>query len=89
MRHLPIQRFVVIDLLRCVLGNGQTDRCLWTLPGPNERKLSQRILPGHKEGKKMFYLTTHSTHFNWVYGVGHMINNHSNRERGKERKGNV
>ena len=31
----------------------------------------------------MFYLTTHSTHFySRVYGVGHMVLDHSDRERG-------
>ena len=38
-----------------------------------------------KEGrKKIFYLTTHSTHyFNlWLYGVGHMVKDHSESERG-------
>ena len=37
-----------------------------------------------KEGrKKMFYLTTHSTHFILrLYGVGHMVNDHSGSKRG-------
>ena len=31
----------------------------------------------------MFYLTTHSTHFIYViYGAGHMVQNHSDREIG-------
>ena len=33
----------------------------------------------------MFYLITHSTHL-WLYGTGHMINDHSVRGR---REGNV
>ena len=33
--------------------------------------------------KEMFYLTTHSTHFIlWLYGVGHMVKDHSDSERG-------
>ena len=32
----------------------------------------------HKQ--QMFYVTTHSAHF--IYGVGHMVNNHSDSERG-------
>ena len=33
------------------------------------------------KGRKMFYLTTHSTHFYLrLYGVRHMIKNHSDRE---------
>ena len=37
-----------------------------------------------KEGrKKMFYLTAHSTHFILrLYGVGHMVKDHSYSERG-------
>ena len=37
-----------------------------------------------KEGRKeMFYLTTHSTHFYLqLYGVGHMVKDHSDSERG-------
>ena len=37
-----------------------------------------------KEGRKeMFYLMTHSTHFIiWLYGVGHMVKDHSDSERG-------
>ena len=36
-----------------------------------------------KEGRKeMLYLTTHSTHFYLrLYGVGHMVKNHSDSER--------
>ena len=31
----------------------------------------------------MFYLTTHSTHFYLrLYGVGHMVKDHSDSERG-------
>ena len=39
---------------------------------------------GTKEGRKeMFYLTTHSTHFNLrLYGVGHMVKDDSDSERG-------
>ena len=33
--------------------------------------------------KEIFYLTTHSTHFILrLYGVGHMVNDHSDSERG-------
>ena len=37
-----------------------------------------------KEGwKEMFYVTTHSnTFYLWLYGVGHMIKDHSDSERG-------
>ena len=36
-----------------------------------------------REGKEMFYLTTHSTHFILrLYGIGHMVKDHSNSERG-------
>ena len=32
----------------------------------------------------MFYLATHSTHFYLrLYGVGHMVDDHSDSERGK------
>ena len=39
---------------------------------------------GTEEGRKeMFYLTTHSTHFILrLYAVGHMVNDHSDSERG-------
>ena len=36
-----------------------------------------------RKGKEMFYLTTHSTHFILrLYGVGHMVKDHSDSERG-------
>ena len=36
-----------------------------------------------KERKEMFYLTTHSTHFIlWLYGVGHMVKDHSDSDKG-------
>ena len=37
-----------------------------------------------KRGRKeMFYLTTHSTHFIYgLYGIGHMVKDHSDSERG-------
>ena len=35
------------------------------------------------EGRIMFYLTTHSTHFILrLYGVKHMVKDHSDSERG-------
>ena len=42
-----------------------------------------RVQRTKKERKKgMFYLTTHSTHFNYGYiGVGHMTEDHSDSER--------
>ena len=36
-----------------------------------------------KERKEMFYLTTHSTHLR-LYGVRHMVKDHSDSERGEE-----
>ena len=37
----------------------------------------------------MFYLTTHSTHFNTVkYGVGHVVKDHSDSKRGNPRPPN-
>ena len=40
------------------------------------------VLDGRKE---MFYLTMRSTHFYLrLYGVRHMVKNHSDRERGKQ-----
>ena len=38
----------------------------------------------HKKGRKeMFYLMTHSTHFILrLYGVGHMVKDHADSERG-------
>ena len=35
----------------------------------------------------MFYLTTHSTHFR-LYGVKHMVKDHSDSERGRK-EGNI
>ena len=36
-----------------------------------------------KEGRKeMFYLTMRSTHFLWLYGVVHMVEDYSDSERG-------
>ena len=41
---------------------------------------SNTTIEGRKE---MFYLTTHSTHFIlWLYGVGYMVKDHSDSERG-------
>ena len=43
-------------------------------------KLSSRLEEGRKE---ILYLTTHSTHFYiWLYGVGHMVNDHPDCKRG-------
>ena len=39
--------------------------------------------------KELFYLTTHSTHYILrLYGVGHMVQDHSDSERGRK-EGNV
>ena len=39
-----------------------------------------------KGRKEMFYLMTHSTHFiNRLYGVGHMVKDHSDSERGRKK----
>ena len=38
-------------------------------------------LVGQEGRKEMFYLTTHSTHFIYGYGVGHMVKDHSDSER--------
>ena len=36
-----------------------------------------------EEGRKeMFYLTTHSTFYLQLYGVGHMVKDHSDSEKG-------
>ena len=43
----------------------------------------EEIRTGRQEGNGVFYLTTHSTHFILrLYGVGHMVNDHSDSERG-------
>ena len=43
----------------------------------------KRPLCGLEGRKEMFYLTTHSTHFILrLYGVGHMVKDHSDSERG-------
>ena len=42
-----------------------------------------RLRLGDIRKKEMFYLTTHSTHFIYgYYGVGHMVKDHSDSERG-------
>ena len=42
---------------------------------------------GRKEGRKCFYLTTHSTHFILrLYDVGHMLKDHSDNEREETRR---
>ena len=44
------------------------------------------ILIVRKEGsKEMFYLTTHSTHFIQLYGVRHMVKDHSDSEKEREK----
>ena len=49
------------------------------IPCAAARLLTVRLV-GRKE---MFYLTTHSTHFILrLYGVGHMVKDHSDSERG-------
>ena len=41
------------------------------------------MTPQHEGRKEMFYLTMHSTHFILrLYGVGHMVKDHSDSERG-------
>ena len=43
----------------------------------------EQIQTGRQEGNGFFYLTTHSTHFILrLYGVGHMVKDHSENERG-------
>ena len=44
----------------------------------------EKIMHVTKEGRKeIFYLTTHSTHFILrLYGIGHMVKDHSDSERG-------
>ena len=43
----------------------------------------RRLRLGDIRKKEMFYLTTHSTHFIYgYYGVGHMVKDHSDSERG-------
>ena len=54
---------------------------------PNWQKIILRWLSvfyNKREGRKeMFFLTTHSTHFILrLYGVGHMVKDHSDSERG-------
>ena len=43
----------------------------------------EQVVCEQKEGRKeMIYLTTHSTQFIlWLYGVGHMVKDHSDSER--------
>ena len=45
---------------------------------------STHFIYGYMEGRKeMFYLTTHTTHFILrLYGIGHMVKDHSDSERG-------
>ena len=39
-----------------------------------------------EERKEMFYLMTHSTHFYLqLYGIGHMVKDHSDSERGRNK----
>ena len=46
-------------------------------------KYSLLLLFLEKGRKEMFYLMMHSTHFIlWLYGVGHMVKDHSDSERG-------
>ena len=46
-------------------------------------KLCNLIMNLKTGRKEMFYLMTHSTHFTlWLYGVGHMVKDHSDSERG-------
>ena len=43
----------------------------------------EQIRTGRQEGIFFNYLTTHSAHFIlWLYGVGHMVKDHSDSERG-------
>ena len=42
---------------------------------------SNNVYRFNKGRKEMFYLTTHSTHFLPLYGVTHMVNDHSDSER--------
>ena len=44
-------------------------------------KLCNLIMNLKTGRKEMFYLMTHSTHFTlWLYGVGHMVKDHSDSE---------
>ena len=58
-----------------------------TTPARGERKIKvswlvTRNMRGHGKGKEMLYLTTHSTYYLRLYGVGHMVKDHSDSERG-------
>ena len=50
----------------------------------NSSHLCLGSILGRKEGRKeMFYLTTLSTHFILpLYGIGHMVKDHSDSEKG-------
>ena len=53
----------------------------WEMPLLSEIDLNINCSLNRK-GKEMFYLTTHSTHFILrLYGVGHMVKDHSDSER--------
>ena len=55
-----------------------------TLDTPNLKIAFLETSNDEREGRKeVFYLTTHSTHFILrLYGVGHMVKDHSDSERG-------
>ena len=49
------------------------------------RTLTRNLVHVQDKRKEMFYLTTHSTHFILrLYGVGHMVKDHSDSERGNQ-----
>ena len=56
---------------------------LITLNSPQKAVFQELHVNGKEGRKEMFYLTTHSTHFILrLYGVGHMVKDHSDSERG-------
>ena len=60
---------------------------IWRPISPRANTLTTELLIAlslmKEERKEMFYLTMPSTHFIlWLYGIGHMVKNHSDSERG-------
>ena len=48
----------------------------------NGSELSSKICDGDNGRKEMFYLMTYTTYsYLWLYGVGHMVQDHSDSER--------
>ena len=76
--NLILVQFLLVDQLSLFSGSSQCSKLIYQ----RLRCVLSCLWDGRKE---MLYLTTHSTHliiYGWLYGVRHMVKDHSDSKRG-------